>query len=133
MHFLILTAYCYYTIIFLASACLAEDFPFREKYPEIEIIALADLKTGYDKHAIITVDLRSTTEFESIHIDGATNLPFGNLKFLENLLKLAKNNPNKKIVVYDNGIDCLKCYRSAEDPLYSTLLYGEFSLIPRDC
>lgn len=106
-------------VTLLTSACFALEFPYREKYPEVKIIEVADLKTGYDKEEVIVVDLRSKTEFAAIHIEGAINLPYGNLNFMDNLLDLIVKNPNKKIIVYDNGIDCLKCYRAAEDALYS--------------
>ena len=118
MRYLIFTAY-FGSIILISSICSAVEFPYREKYPEVEVIELTSLKSGYDKEEFILVDLRSETEFESIHINGAINLPYGNLKFMDSLLKLSRNNPDKKIAVYDNGIDCIKCYRAAEDALYS--------------
>jgi rhodanese-related sulfurtransferase len=125
MHSLTFTA-CFGIIFLFTSTCYADKFPYREKYPEVEVIELTTLKSGYDKEEYILIDLRSKSEFDAIHIDGAINLPYGHLKFMDNLLTLAKNNPDKKIAVYDNGINCIKCYRAAEDALYSMLTIYAF-------
>lgn len=105
-------------ISFIYSSCYATEYPYRDNYSFVNIIEPAELKTGYDSGEFIIVDVRSKTEFEAIQISGAVNLPYGNLKFTHNLLTLAGNNPDKKIAVYCNGIDCIKSYKAAEDALY---------------
>ena len=104
---------------FIHSICLAENFPNREYYPEVNVVELTSLRAGFDNGDYIFVDVRSPTEFNAIQIDNAVNLPYSNAKFSENLLQLSNKNPNKKITVYGNGITCIKSYKAAEDALYT--------------
>lgn len=108
-------------LVLLPPQALATDFPYREYYPELNIIELAELKAGYDRKEYVIVDVRTAAEFESVHIKGAVNLPYGYPKFTEELKKIAVDNPGKKILVYCNGITCLKSYKAAEDALYAGL------------
>ena len=115
MRYLISTS-CLGFIFLLTTICIAENFPYRDKYPEIEIIEQADLKSGYDNDDFIIIDVRSKVEFETIHISKAINIPYGHRNFTRDLNKLAQQqNLHKKIVLYDNGIDCIKPYIAARD------------------
>lgn len=105
----------------IALPTLATDFPYREYYPEVNIIELTALKTGYDRGEYLIVDVRSAAEFEVIHIKGAVNLPYSNAKFSENLKNFVRKNPGKQIAVYCNGFTCIKSYKAAEDAIYSGL------------
>lgn len=118
---LLIFATCFGVILFLTSTCIAEDFPYREKYPEVTIIDLNELKSGYDSGNFIIIDVRSKTEFEAIHIKKAINLPYANAKFTDRLDEVARKNPIKKIAVYCNGIDCIKSYKAAEDAIYAMI------------
>ena len=113
MRYLIIAVIC--GSIFFGSTGLAANFPHRDKYPEVNIIELSDLKSGYDAGDIIVVDVRSKGEFETIHIKNAVNIPYGTANFIKDLNRLAQMNSNKKIAVYDNGAKCLKSYKAAED------------------
>ena len=104
---------------FIYSTCLAEKFPNRNYYPEINVIELIDARAGFESGTYIFVDVRSSTEFNAIRIKDAVNLPYTNAKFTSNLLQLYSENPDKKIVVYCNGITCIKSYKAAEDALYA--------------
>lgn len=73
------------------------------------------MRDGYEKGEIIFVDARSKMEFDTIHTRDAVHIDFSNQQFLSNLLQLGRDNPGKKIVVYDNGITCLKCYIAVQD------------------
>ena len=108
-------------ILLISSTCFAVDFPYRDKYPELNIIELVDLKSAYDKGDLVVVDLRSELEYETIQIKGAIHLSYGHAKFNALLAKIAEQNPNKKIAVYDNGVDCIKSYKAAEDALYGMI------------
>jgi len=110
---------CFGFIFFLTSTGITGDYPYRAEYPEVTILELTDMKSVYDKGNVILVDVRSKTEFDVIHIKDAINIPFANAKFTVHLSTIAKQNPTKKIVVYGNGIDCLKSYKAAEDAVYA--------------
>lgn len=104
-----------------ALPAVADNFPYREFYSEVNIIEQTDLKTGYDRKEFVIVDVRSAAEFRAIHIKGAVNLPYANARFTESLRNFAGKNPGKKIAVYCNGITCIKCYKAAEDAVYANL------------
>lgn len=108
-------------LLFIALPSNAQDFPFRDKYPEVRIIELAELKSGYDRGDFLIVDVRAKSEFETIHIRDAVHLSYAEARFIERLRKLSLQHPGKKIVVYDNGIDCIKSYKAAEDALYEMI------------
>ena len=112
---------CLGFIFIFTSTCTAGNFPYRGKYPEINILELTDLKSAYDSGNFIIIDVRSKTEFEAIQIKNAINLPYADAKFTHKLLSISKKNLNKKIAVYCNGIDCIKSYKAAEDALYAMI------------
>lgn len=97
------------------SIAFAEDFPYRKDYPDVLIIELDELKSGYDKDAFIPVDVRSTLEYDVIRIKGAHHISLSQADFADKLQKLAAQNPGKNIAVYCNGITCLKSYKAALD------------------
>lgn len=105
----------------LALPAVANNFPYREYYPEVNIVELADLKAGYDRKEFVIVDVRSVAEFEAIHIKGAVNLPYSNAQFSDNLKNFAGKHPGKKIAVYCNGFTCIKSYKAAEDAVYTNM------------
>lgn len=113
MRYVIIALIC--GAIFLASSSIASSFPHRDKYPDVDIIELMDLKSGYDKGEFVVVDVRSIGEFETIHLKNAVNIPYGDANFIRDLNRLAAKNSDKKIAVYDNGVKCLKSYKAAED------------------
>jgi rhodanese-related sulfurtransferase len=102
-------------IFLLSSTCFAEDFPYRKNYPDVPIIELGDARSSYEKGEAIFVDARTKMEFDTIHTKGAIHIDFGNQNFLSDLLQIGKDNPGGKIIVYDNGITCLKCYIGVQD------------------
>lgn len=112
---------CFALLLLFTTFSLAEDFPFRSKYPEIAVVSPADLKTGYDRNDFLIVDLRSKTEFDTIHIKDAVHIPYADALFLERLAELAQKNPGRKIALYDNGITCNTTYIAAEDALYEMI------------
>ena len=72
----VISIFCLGFIFLLTSTCIAEKFPFREQYPEITILELSELKSGYDSGIFLVIDIRSRSEFDVIHIKNAINLPY---------------------------------------------------------
>jgi len=106
---------CCGVVFFLVSSSIAGDFPYREKYPEVNIVELADLKSGYESGDFIIVDVRSKVEFETIHIKKAINVPYGNANFTKDFNRIARKDLSRKIAIYDNGHNCIKSYIAATD------------------
>lgn len=101
----------------MADFCRAEEFPLRKNYPDVTFLELSAVKAGYDNKSMILVDVRSRMEFDTIHPLDAVHVDFSHQNFLLDLRKVVQDNPGKKIVLYDNGITCLKCYIGAQDAL----------------
>ncbi len=114
MRHLILLICCGVTLFF-ASSGIANEFPYREYYPEVTTVELDELKSGYDRGEIVIVDVRTKTEFETIHIKNALNVPYNHAHFARYLDKIAQKDLNKIIILYDNGIDSVKAYRAADE------------------
>lgn len=95
--------------------CRAEEFPQRKNYPDVAYLELNEVKEGYDNKSMILVDVRSRMEFDTIHPLQALHVDFSQQNFLADLQKVVQDNPGKKIVLYDNGVTCLKCYIGAQD------------------
>lgn len=108
------------SILFLANSYAQEnDFPYREFYPDVPILELEAAKKAYEKNEAVFVDIRSSMEFEAIHIKKAVAVDFSMLKYLDELQQVWKNNPGRKIIVYDNGISSVKSYICVQDAMDS--------------
>ena len=104
------------TVLFslVASVCLAGQFPYRDKYPQVPVIELEELKAEYDRGDVVIVDVRSKIEYDVIHPKNAVHVSISNKNFLSRLKKIEKNNSKKKIACYCNGVTCLKSYEAAQ-------------------
>ncbi|GAB4333081.1 MAG: hypothetical protein Kow0089_01360 [Desulfobulbaceae bacterium] len=102
-------------LLFAYSAHAAEEFPFRKKYPDVPVIEIHDARQSFEKEEIVFVDARTKKEYDTIHPKGAVHIDFTEENFLDDLYRLRKANPGKKIAVYGDGVACLKSYRAAQD------------------
>lgn len=103
--------------ILSASSVLAADFPLRPKYPNVPPISTAQLNDGYGTTLI--VDVRSSIEYEVIHINKAVHIPVASGSFLSELEKLRPKQDPRSIAFYCNGTTCAKSYKAAEMALDS--------------
>lgn len=92
----------------------AADFPYRAKYPDIPFITTADLAAKNAKGEVVIVDVRSSIEFNVIHIRNAVHLPLSKKSFTDDVRKLMADHPGKAIAFYCNGVSCIKSYEAAE-------------------
>jgi len=103
--------------LFSVSLVYAVDFPYRKDFPNVSCISSQELKAKYDKNEVIIVDVRSKIEYDAIHIDKSLHIPMAYATFVNDVEKLAKENPKKIIAFYCNGVTCLKSYESAQKML----------------
>ena len=111
-------------LVFIASVCFATQFPYRKNYPGVPTISTQELKKDFDQENVVIVDVRSEIEYNVIHPKNAVHIPLSNKDFVSRIKKLVKENPEKKIVCYCNGVTCLKSYeavRKAKDAGLSNL------------
>lgn len=99
----------------LSAQSVAEEFPLREKFPEVPAISTERLNSEYDQFTI--VDARSGFEYETIHIAKAINLPVASKSFDKQLSQqVTKDTP---VAFYCNGITCAKSYKAARKAIQS--------------
>jgi rhodanese-related sulfurtransferase len=85
----------------------SNQFPLRSKFSNALTISHQDLARKF--HNVLIIDVRSTYEFDVLHINGAINVPITNLGFIPTL-KVLRANDNREIVFYCNGTTCNKSY-----------------------
>lgn len=88
-----------------------EDFPLRALYPKVETIELEEL---YNKlKDVVVIDVRSTYEFDTLHIKDALHLPVDERDFVSSLQALRKQE-SRPLVFYCNGHTCKKSYHASQ-------------------
>lgn len=89
------------------------EFPGRDLYPTTDYIELSDLRQKMTLDSAVVVDVRSTYEFDTLHINNALNIPYTSSTFVEDMQALRQQHPDKMIVTYCNGHTCMKSYKAA--------------------
>ena len=92
----------------LNASAQAQDFPGRETYPNVNYYEIGQLNANLDK--VIVVDVRSSYEYETLHINGAINVPLVGKSFSDRIKELAAE--KKDLVFYCNGHTCYKSYKA---------------------
>ncbi len=85
-----------------------DDFPGRKIYPRLPVIETAELAQEFDRYNI--VDVRSNYEYDTLHIDGAVNIPLNKPGFVKRVRKLLED--GKPVAFYCNGHTCYKSYKA---------------------
>ncbi|MGD8407984.1 MAG: rhodanese-like domain-containing protein [Thiohalophilus sp.] len=98
-------------LIMVSSAQANDEFPGRKLYLDVQHIELADLAKQYDD--VIIVDVRSSYEFDTLHIKKAVNISLSSKDFVQRMQQLRDKNPETPIVTYCNGKTCMKSYKAA--------------------
>ncbi len=104
-------------LILLSSAplCPAEEFPYRKNYPDVPVMELKAVHDLYKNDRALLLDARTKVEFDTIHVKNAIHLDFAKQDFHDKLQALRNDNPDRAIIIYDNGITCLKSYIAVQD------------------
>lgn len=101
-------------LVFSTVLKAAEDFPVRALYPKVKTIELEDLNKRYDD--VVIFDVRSSYEYETLHIKGARHLALNDQDFIPKLLQLRKEE-QKPFVFYCNGHTCKKSYKATNNAM----------------
>lgn len=86
-----------------------DDFPIRALYPKAPVIELEDLHSKRD--AVVIIDVRSSYEYDTLHIKSAINLSLSDKNFINNLEDLRAKD-KRPFVFYCNGHTCRKSYKA---------------------
>ncbi len=108
---LIVIAICYFTPILKA-----QNFPLRDKYPNVKTISTEELAKELGK-SLLVVDARNAVEYDVIHIKGAVNNKIGHVSFDKKLEELTHGDKNAKIAFYCNGGMCKKSFKATLEAL----------------
>lgn len=94
-----------------AIAHANDEFPGRKLYLGTPYIELKDLHASLDSSVIL--DVRSSYEYQTLHIKDAINTPIKAKDFISRVKKLQQQNKGKTLVTYCNGKTCMKSYKAA--------------------
>jgi rhodanese-related sulfurtransferase len=101
-------------LVWLSTTVLAwaadKEFPGRDIYTDVSVIALQDLKKRLAD--VVVIDVRSEYEYQTLRIKDARNIPLASKDFVEQMGKL-RVETDKDIIVYCNGKTCMKSYKAA--------------------
>ena len=87
----------------------SSEYPGRTTYPKVEVYETSQLNTSFND--VIVVDVRSSFEFNTLHINNAINIPLNSRKFVKRVKQLQSG--GKQIIFYCNGHSCYKSYKAA--------------------
>ena len=88
-----------------------EEFPLRDLYLKVQHMELEEL---YNKREqVLIFDVRSSYEYDTLHIKGAQHLALNDREFVTALRKL-RNSDQRPLVFYCNGHTCKKSYKAAQ-------------------
>ena len=100
-------------LLFTQSYTLLADetFPHRSLYPRVATIELVDL---YNKrNDVVIIDVRSSYEYNTLHIKGAQHLALNDREFVTTLQLLRKQD-GRPLIFYCNGHTCKKSYKATQ-------------------
>ncbi len=89
-------------LVIASSHARATDFPGRQesKYKDLKTLDIEELYNDFLEHRALIVDVRSTLEFETIHIKDAQHLSISDGSFVDKLKTLSTKEQGKKIAFY---------------------------------
>lgn len=88
-------------------ASASDDFPLRAKYPDAKPISTEELVAAVDA---VVVDVRSTFEYDVVHVNGAKHVPLSKASFVTDLEKVREKTGAAIMAFYCNGHKCAKSY-----------------------
>lgn len=86
-----------------------DEFPFRVRYPDVEVMTTAELGKRFNE--VLVIDVRSKYEFDTLHVKDAVSVPLKS-DFGDKMVQL-RDKHKKPFVFYCNGKTCVKSYNAA--------------------
>jgi len=106
-------------LLFQVTQVIAEDnFPVRALYPKIKTISLEKLYDERDK--VVIFDVRSSYEYDTLHIKGARHLALNDHEFVAKLDQL-RQEESRPLVFYCNGHTCKKSYKATQKAMHGNI------------
>lgn len=95
-----------------------EEFPARSLFPKVPTIELEALYR--QRQEILIIDVRSSYEYETLHIKNARHLALNDHNFVTTLEQWRAKD-SRPLVFYCNGHTCKKSYKAAQKAIQSHL------------
>jgi rhodanese-related sulfurtransferase len=102
----------------MTSLWADEAFPHRSLFPKIETIELDELYN--QRNDVVIFDVRSTYEFDTLHIKGAQHLSLDEREFVTTLQALRKQE-SRPLIFYCNGHTCKKSYEATQKAMHGNV------------
>ena len=106
--------FCLICLLFtqFATALEKDEYPGRRLYPGVDFIELENFHDKLVNDQVILIDVRSTFEYDTLHISKAKNIPLSSATFVERV-KAIREADARPIVTYCNGKTCMKSFKAA--------------------
>jgi len=88
----------------------SDEFPGRQLFPDVPYTTSQDFHLMLKSNKVQVVDVRSPYEFETLHINGAVNIPVSSGNIDVEVQKLRESN-DRQITVYCDDKTCLDSYK----------------------
>lgn len=98
-------------LVISSAVRAADEFPVRALFPKVKTIELEDLNNRFDE--VVIFDVRSSYEYQTLHIKDAKHLALNDPDFVPKLLQLRKKE-QRPFVFYCNGHTCKKSYKATQ-------------------
>jgi len=92
-----------------------EEFPVRGLFPKVKTMELDVLYN--QRNDVVIFDVRSSYEYETLHIKGARHLALDDRDFVATLVRL-RSKESRPLVFYCNGHTCKKSYEAAQKAMH---------------
>jgi len=102
-----------FTVIAGFAAEKEDEFPGRRLFPSTEFIDIDTFHKKLINDEILLIDVRSSFEFETLHINRAKNISMSSPLFVSKIKELRKTDA-RPIVTYCNGKTCMKSFKAAK-------------------
>lgn len=103
-------------LLFGGMTKAAEEFPVRSLFPKVATIELEELHSKLEQ--VVVIDVRSSYEYETLHIKNARHLALNDRNFIPALQQLRKEE-SRPFVFYCNGHTCKKSYKATQKAMQS--------------
>lgn len=104
--FLVVFFLTFSSFIHSMAYAIDEEFPYRARYPSVEIISTVELSKRFNE--VLVIDVRTKYEFDTLRIKDAVHAPLG-AGFAQKMVQL-RAQYKKPFVFYCNGKTCVKSY-----------------------
>ncbi|MBI9092936.1 MAG: rhodanese-like domain-containing protein [Desulfobacterium sp.] len=95
-------------LLFSVNALAAWQYPAESGYGDIPTIGVEELYDQFKQGKALIVDVRSSIEYSTAHIQSAINIKVSVKDFVKRLQNAVAQNPGKLVYMYCNGTTCLK-------------------------